>query len=229
MLIPHLKEVNMQTRITELHDYSDDRGNVVRCLGDNEVKGNFSIIFRGSGNTVTLNKNAVLRELNIHFEADNSYIELGRARPGTSRQLSLLMRIGHECLIRIGNDCTCETRVFMSAAEGSQILVGDDVMWASSCEVRATDSHAIYELNTGARLNYSQDVVIGSHVWLGGEVVVLGGVSIGDNTVLGYRSLVTEPIPSNVIAGGVPARVIRKNIRWERQTTYNLKPIPSGI
>lgn len=53
-------------------------------------------------------------------------------------------------------------------------------------------------------------VHIGENVWLGGDVKILSGVSIGGNTIIGAGSIVTEDIPSNVIVVGNPCRVIRQ-------------------
>jgi len=53
-------------------------------------------------------------------------------------------------------------------------------------------------------------IVIGNNVWLGAKATVTKGVTIGDNTVIGANSVVTRDIPANVLAAGVPARVIRE-------------------
>ena len=53
-------------------------------------------------------------------------------------------------------------------------------------------------------------ITVGNSVWFGAGVIVLGGLTIGDNTVIAARSVVTKDIPSNVIAAGVPCRVLRK-------------------
>ena len=51
--------------------------------------------------------------------------------------------------------------------------------------------------------------MIGRNVWIGDKVTILGGVTIGDNVIVGAESIVTHDIPSNSIAGGTPARVIK--------------------
>ena len=53
---------------------------------------------------------------------------------------------------------------------------------------------------------------IGSHVWIGGGVQILSGVTIGDHAVIAAGSVVTRDIPPNVLAGGVPCRILRENL-----------------
>lgn len=57
---------------------------------------------------------------------------------------------------------------------------------------------------------YGKPVHIGKRVWIGGDVKILAGVSIGDDTIIGTGSIVTKDIPSGVIAVGNPCKVIRK-------------------
>lgn len=76
--------------------------------------------------------------------------------------------------------------------------------------------NALERINGGC---YARPVHIGRNVWLGGDVKILSGVSIGDNTIVGAGSIVTKDIPSDVIAAGNPCRVIRK-ITNEDKTGY---------
>lgn len=61
---------------------------------------------------------------------------------------------------------------------------------------------------TGAE--WAKPINVGNNVWFGGNVTVLAGVTIGDNTVIGAGSVVTKDIPSNVVAVGNPCKIIRK-------------------
>lgn len=54
------------------------------------------------------------------------------------------------------------------------------------------------------------EVVIGNNVWLGDKVTILAGVQIGDNVIIGANSVVTKDIPSNSMAAGIPARVLKQ-------------------
>lgn len=53
-------------------------------------------------------------------------------------------------------------------------------------------------------------IEIGDNVWIGAGVHINQGVTIGDNTIIGSGSVITKDIPSNVIAAGVPCKVIRE-------------------
>ena len=57
---------------------------------------------------------------------------------------------------------------------------------------------------------YGEPITVGNNVWFGAGVTVLGGVTIGDNTVIAAGSVVTRDIPANCLAAGVPCRVIRE-------------------
>ena len=59
-------------------------------------------------------------------------------------------------------------------------------------------------------LEYAKAIAVGSNVWIGGNVTVLAGVSIGDNCVIGAGSVVTKDIPDNSLAFGNPCKVVRK-------------------
>ena len=65
----------------------------------------------------------------------------------------------------------------------------------------------------------SAPITVGSHVWIGGNSTVCGGVTIGSGTVIGAGSVVTRSIPANVVAVGVPCRVMRE-ITEQDKTRY---------
>lgn len=96
---------------------------------------------------------------------------------------------------------------------GSNTLIGPNVgMYLAN---HSTDAEE--RIHGGC---YGKPVHIGKNVWLGGDVKVLAGVSIGDNTIIGTGSIVTKNIPSNVIAVGNPCKVIRE-ITDQDKTDYS--------
>ena len=89
------------------------------------------------------------------------------------------------------------------------IYVGDNTMFAPNVTI-ATAAHPINSHLREIGYQYNREVHIGSNVWLGANVIVLPGVTIGNNSVIGAGSVVTKDIPEGVVAYGNPCKVIRK-------------------
>ena len=94
--------------------------------------------------------------------------------------------------------------------DGNKVKFGDNVFIAPNCSFY-TAGHPLDAKNRNKGLEYAKPIEIGNNVWIGGNVIVLPGVKIGDNTVIGAGSVVNKDIPSNVVAVGNPCKVI-KNI-----------------
>lgn len=88
------------------------------------------------------------------------------------------------------------------------MTVGDDVLMGPNCSLY-TAGHAIDPEQRANGLEFGLPIVIGNKVWLGGNVVVCPGVTIGENSVIGAGSVVTKDIPPNVVAVGNPCKVLR--------------------
>ena len=111
----------------------------------------------------------------------------------------------HQGQIQLGdNVLVCPGCRFDSA---SSITIGDNCMLAAGSYITDADWHDIYDRTQA--IGMTRPVVLGDNVWLGDGAMICKGVSIGDNTVIGARSLVTSDIPANVIAAGNPASIIR--------------------
>jgi len=88
------------------------------------------------------------------------------------------------------------------------VTIGDNVLLAPNVSL-FTAGHALHPVPRAAEWEFARPITIGHNVWLGGNVVVTPGVSIGDNSVIGAGSVVTRDIPANVVAVGNPCRVLR--------------------
>ena len=96
--------------------------------------------------------------------------------------------------------------------EGEGVYIGKDTLIGANVEIYDSDFHEISPVNRKRGFAKTAKVRVGNNVWLGSNVKVLKGVTIGDNSIIAYGSVVTKSIPSNVIAGGVPAEIIRDEI-----------------
>lgn len=90
-----------------------------------------------------------------------------------------------------------------------KITIGDNVLFGPNVSIY-TAGHPIHPESRNSGYEYGIPVTIGSNVWIGGSCVILPGVSIGNNVVIGTGSVVTKDIPDNVCAAGNPCRVIRE-------------------
>lgn len=93
--------------------------------------------------------------------------------------------------------------------DGGKVSFGNHVFIAPNC-LFTTAEHALDAKQRNEGLEVALPITVGNNVWIGAGTIVLGGVSIGDNTVIGAGSVVTKDIPANVIAVGVPCRVLRE-------------------
>lgn len=99
--------------------------------------------------------------------------------------------------------------------DGGEVTIGDDVLFGPRVGIY-TSNHAIHADERAAGACYAKPVTIGSRVWVGGGVNINPGVTIGDNAIIGSGSVVTKDVPPNVIAAGVPCRVIRSITEADR-------------
>ena len=97
----------------------------------------------------------------------------------------------------------------LTLVDDSHIYIGNDCMLGPNVVI-ATAGHPINPELRQRVTQYNADVHIGNNVWLGAGVIVMPGVTIGDNSVIGAGSIVTKDIPSNVVAVGNPCRVMRE-------------------
>lgn len=103
----------------------------------------------------------------------------------------------------------------------AKVVIGNNVFVGPRVSIY-TAGHPIYANVRNSGLEYAKSVIIGDDVWIGGNVIVNPGVTIGNNVVIGSGSVITKDIPDNVIAAGVPCKIIRKitdkdKTYWEQQ------------
>jgi maltose O-acetyltransferase len=129
---------------------------------------------------------------------------LGHLGPGSEIRPPLACDYGYQ--IRVG------ARVFANfglvALDVAAITVGDDVQIGPNVQL-LTATHPLGADLRRAKWESGEPIAIGANVWLGGGVIVLPGVTIGEDTVIGAGSVVTRDLPAGVVAMGNPARVAR--------------------
>lgn len=148
-----------------------------------------------------------------------------RTRPLQQKKREKLLKkmfaeIGENCYIEPpfhsnwgGNNVHFGKNVYgnfnLTLVDDADIYVGDSTMFGPNVTI-CTAGHPINAKLREKIFEFNMPIHIGKNVWIGANVVVLPGVTIGDNSVIGAGSVVTKDIPANVVAFGTPCRVQRE-------------------
>jgi len=117
---------------------------------------------------------------------------------------------GKNSFIEIG-DNTIINNGFVAIADKTSITIGENCLIGTQVEIYDSDFHALNAKNRKEEnIYHPSPVKIGNNVFIGSNVRILKGVSIGDNCVIANNSVVTKDIPCSCIAGGIPAVVINQ-------------------
>ncbi len=110
----------------------------------------------------------------------------------------------------------------------AKVTIGENVMLAPNVAIYTAGHPVHYEArNTG--YEYGLPINIGNNVWVGGNSVILPGVSIGDNSVIGAGSVVTKDVPPNVVAAGNPCKVLREITEEDKKYYFKDRPFDIDI
>ena len=114
------------------------------------------------------------------------------------------IKVARGAVLSMGNGCYMNTG--SSIEVHNEVRIGDHALIAPFASIVDDDRH---EVEPGSK-RAKGPVIVGNNVWLGRNVAVLPGVTIGDGSVIGANSVVLRDIPPGCFAAGAPARVIRK-------------------
>ncbi len=151
----------------------------------------------------------IMKPWYVHISGGN--ITIGRCftaigEPGNRVEIGVWGRAESEGRVTIGEACLMSPGSRISASD--EITLGDGVMLANGAYITDSDWHTIYDRMV--RAEPPTPVHIGNNVWLGDHATVLKGVTVGDNSVIASRAVVTNDVPANVVVAGSPAKVIRE-------------------
>lgn len=158
------------------------------------------IIIKGKGNMIKIGSNCNIRGLRVLMYGNNNGLEIG------NRIIINASKIQPTVINVIG---------------GKKIIFGNNCLLSNNIEIHTSDYHGIYSLPDGLRSNPDADIIIGNNVWIGLGTMILKGTEIGNDCVIGAKSVVTGHYKyNNMLIVGNPARIIEnKKICW----TYERK------
>ncbi|MEL7587606.1 MAG: hypothetical protein AAGU19_12905 [Prolixibacteraceae bacterium] len=92
-----------------------------------------------------------------------------------------------------------------------KIKIGDDVVSSENVTIWDSDAHEIIGLEKTKPV-----IIIGNHVWIGTNTIKFKGVTIGAGAVIAAGALINRDVPPRSLAGGIPAKILKQNIEWQR-------------
>ena len=168
----------------------------------------------GMHNQIIIEDGAYLEGCSFHIEGSNCKVLISTGCTLIGVEFWIEDDAGE---IRIGKAVKTFGDSQFSVIEGQSIVIGDECLLAKGIQIRVGDSHSILSLENHERINHSQSVVIGKHVWIGEKSTVLKGAVIEHDAVIATGAVVTRRVPPNTIAAGVPAKTVKENITWDIQ------------
>ncbi len=163
--------------------------------------------------------------MKIQAQCLEKLYEFNQTRPSEPEKRSAMLR---EMFAEIGTDCYIEppfranwggkhvhfgnavyANFNLTLVDDGDIFVGDNVMFAPNVTVISA-THPIHPGLRRKQAQYNLPVAIRDNVWIGAGALILPGITIGENSVIGAGSVVTKDVPANVVAVGNPCRVLRE-------------------
>lgn len=185
------------------------KGTCNTIFNNSKIGHNFTITIIGNNNIVEIGKDCLLTNTHITITGDNNHLII----EDTARFMGpCKITMEGNTTVHFGKNCGIRG-VELSARNG-KIEIGELTMTSYGIVIRNHDSHKVLD-KEGRILNPSRDVIIGKHVWIAQNASILKGVSIGDNSIIGFGSIVTKSCGPGCILAGNPAKVVKEDILWD--------------
>ncbi|WP_195638720.1 acyltransferase [Enterocloster bolteae] len=187
-----------------------------RLWSKNKIKLNGAFLRRtiikikGKDNVVEIGQCCKLNNCKIFISGNQNHVKIEEQCVLNEVEIWIEDSLGQ---VSIGHNTWVTGNTHLAVIEGKSIRIGRNCLFAKDITVRTGDSHSILDY-TGNRINHSENVEIGNHVWIGQKVCILKGTEIGDESIVGTGAIVTKKFKNNSLLLGVPAIVRKENISW---------------
>jgi acetyltransferase-like isoleucine patch superfamily enzyme len=170
------------------------------------------INIHGNNNKVIFGEKCYLINSLISIQGNNNNIQLGNMVFMTDGELYIEDDNGS---FLIGDKTSICGHTHLACIEGKSISIGKNCLFSRDVVFRVGDSHSIIDME-GKRINPSQDIQIGNHVWFGNKTILTKGACIAENSIVATGAIVTKNFTQqNVILAGIPAQIIKENVNWD--------------
>lgn len=208
--------------ISKIINYYSFHGSDNHVINEGGLLYRCSIRVNGKGNKIIIKDFARIMHCKILVSGNNNVIEIGE---NVYIEYSALLSDYNDNSILIGKNTIISRGFEGSVMEGTKISIGEDCLFSGHISIRTCDSHSILNMQ-GLRINRSQNVTIGNHVWIGANALFLKGAVVLDDSVIAARSIITKCFDiDNVVIAGQPAKIVKEKINWDK----HLLPIEKDL
>lgn len=190
--------------------------NIFECGSDFKCK-NIKVNILGNKNKVIIKDNFNGNNIEIRIVGDNNKVLIDNDVVVVEDLKIYLHEEGFNRTISIGEKTTFfKTRIF-NYDNDSSVTIGQDCMFAYNTTVYNTDSHSVFQ--NGKLINKAENLIIGDHVWICGNVEILKNSTVPKGCIVGKNALVSGKFETeNAVIAGLPAKVIKNGIMWDRKS-----------
>ena len=189
----------------------DDNNNLVQV---EKITGLQIIISNNNfGNIIIVHKGTRFQSCKLIFTGYGNRVYIGKTQ-GIINGLVADFYCSSDLII---NDNFATSTCTIRLRDGANVRIGKDCLFSSDIFFWTSDGHAIFD-GVGRCINFAGDITVGDHVWLGHGVEVLKHSIINRNSIVGCKAVVSKQfLDSNVILAGIPAKVIKYGVSWDKK------------
>lgn len=214
------KETDIQQQDTAEDEAVTGLENDNKILGEYPVIENSKIVFSGKNNILFCEQGVVLKDSTITFNGDNAVVYLSK----NNHSYFLDLSANSSNVFYMGRDNYINRIMHIILSERKHVFIGSKGIFSFEIWMRNADPHLIYSYESGHRLNNSQSIFLGDHVWVGQSAMILKGTEIDSGSIIGAMSVVAgKKIGHNSSWGGNPARKISDSVFWDGACVHNWK------
>lgn len=198
--------------ITNLNEIGTLKNN--RFIGEPKLI-NSTIRFKGKNNILFCENKVELNNAHISFEDNNSLIYISSSKHNYPLNIS----IHNDSVVFIGKNNYIGGSFGANIQEFQNLIIGDDGILVKEINLRTSDVHPIFNINSKQRTNFSKSIYIGDHVWIGQSSFISRGVIIGSGSIIGNYSYIPPNtiFPSNCYAFGNPAKIVSREVFFTKE------------
>lgn len=171
-----------------------------------------SIKVNGFRNVIEFDSNVKIINCVFLIKGNNCRITINGGRIIKNTKFELL---DSNTSLHIGKDTGFNNNRLVLAGEHNKIQIGGGCIFAENAEIWASDTHSIIDTKSNKRINKERPVIIHDRVWVGNRALIMKGVEIENDVIVAAGSIVTRNIPSNNLVAGVPASIVKENVKWD--------------